>query len=274
MRKIESRTSGARTRDSISTNDAIRPSASAPSSRRAGRAPAVVLRLDDHIDQQREPTGDRDGAEHVGAALLDLGAAARYEAHREEHGGEADRHIDEEDPRPGEGLREDAAEQQADGGAAGGEPGPQAQRLALVVAVGERRVDDRQRRRGDERRPDPLQRARADQHPGGAREAVDQRRDGEDRHADEEQPPAPEQVRQPAAEQQEAAEGERVGVDHPLEVRAGQFQSGLNRRQRDVDDRGIEHDHQLREADDADAEPRIVRAPEALNLAVPSRFRP
>ena len=43
------------------------------------------------------------------------------EAQRQQHRGDADRHVDEEDPLPRQVLGEDAAEQQADGRAADGD---------------------------------------------------------------------------------------------------------------------------------------------------------
>ena len=71
------------------------------------------------------------------------------------------------------------------------------------------------------------------------------RGDREHGQPEHENPPAPEQVRRPAAEQQEAAEGQGVGVDDPLQVGLGEVQRGLDRGQRDVHDRGVEHDHEL-----------------------------
>ena len=75
----------------------------------------------------------------------------------------------------------------------------------------------------------------------------------------EEEALAPEQVAGAAAEQQEAAEDERVGVDDPLEVRLGQAEVFLDRRQRDVHDGRVEHDHELREADEDEDDPGIRR---------------
>ena len=54
----------------------------------------------------------------------------------------------------------------------------------------------------------------------------------------------------PAAEQQQAAEGQRVGVDDPLQAGAREAERPLNVGQRDVDDRGVEHHHELRGGDD------------------------
>jgi hypothetical protein len=52
-------------------------------------------------------------------------------------------------------------------------------------------------------------------------------------------------VGEPAAEQQEPAEGDRVGAHQPLQRRDGDVQAVLDRGQRDVDDREVQHDHEL-----------------------------
>ena len=74
-----------------------------------------------------------------------------------------------------------------------------------------------------------------------------------------EDPPAPEQVAGPPAEQQQPAEGERVGVDHPFQVGTGKVQRVLDVRQRHVHDRGVEHHHQLRGGDHREREPEPPR---------------
>ena len=71
---------------------------------------------------------------------------------------------------------------------------------------------------------------------------------------DHEHPPAPHQVGEAAAEQQEAAEGERVGVDDPREVVLGEVQGAADRGQRDVDDRGVDHDDELRHREQRERE--------------------
>ena len=136
---------------------------------------------------------------------------------------------------------------------------PDAERLRALRALLERRRDDRERGRRDERGAETLERAAADQHPRGLREAVEQRRDREDDEAEEEEPLAPEQVARAAAEQQEAAEDERVRVDDPLEVGLREPEVLLDRRQRDVHDRRVEHDHELREADEDEDDPAVRR---------------
>ena len=73
---------------------------------------------------------------------------------------------------------------------------------------------------------------------------------GEDRHPGDEQAPPADQVGHAPAEQQEAAEHQRVAVDDPLQRGVGDVEVGLDRRQRDVHDGRVEDDHELREADD------------------------
>ena len=81
---------------------------------------------------------------------------------------------------------------------------------------------------------------------------------GEEDEADGEDAAAAEQVGHAPAEQQEAAEDERVGVDDPGQVLLGEVEVAADRRQRDVDDRGVEHDDELgrREQGECEALPR------------------
>src|SRR6266542_1745181 len=81
------------------------------------------------------------------------------------------------------------------------------------------------------------------------------RGNGEPSQAHEERPPAPQPVGESAAEQQEPAEGERVGGDRPLAPWVGDMQGALSGRQGDVDDRGVKRDHQLGEGDEHQGEP-------------------
>ena len=72
---------------------------------------------------------------------------------------------------------------------------------------------------------------------------------------DQEQAPVPEEVAEAAAEEQEAAEGDQVGVHDPRERLLGEAEVLADRRQRDADDRDVEHDHQVAEAEDEKCEP-------------------
>jgi hypothetical protein len=95
-------------------------------------------------------------------------------------------------------------------------------------------------------RAQPLQGPRGDQPCLRLGKAAGEGREREHHQAGHEHAPAPQQVGQAPAEQQEAAERERVGVDHPGEVCLGEVQRAADRRQRDVDDRRVDHEHELR----------------------------
>ena len=75
--------------------------------------------------------------------------------------------------------------------------------------------------------------------------------------ADEEHALAPDEVAGAPAEEQEAAEHQRVRVHDPLQVGVGHVEVRLDRRQRDVHDRRVEDHHELRHADEHEDEPRV-----------------
>jgi hypothetical protein len=89
----------------------------------------------------------------------------------------------------------------------------------------------------------------------GAGEAAGGGGEREDRHADEEDPAPADQVAKPAAEQEEAPEGDEIGVEHPGQRGLAEVQVTLDRRQRDGDDRAVHDAHQLTEADDGESDP-------------------
>ena len=86
-------------------------------------------------------------------------------------------------------------------------------------------------------------------------DGADQRGGGEDRQAGEEDAALADQVADPAGQQQQAAEGDHVGVDDPGEVALGEAEVVLDRGQGDVDDRRVEDDHQHPRAEDVEGEP-------------------
>ena len=79
--------------------------------------------------------------------------------------------------------------------------------------------------------------------------------DGEGGHAAEQHPAVAVQVAEPARQQQEAAEGQHVGVDHPGQRLGGEAEVGLDGREGDVHDVGVEHDHQVAEAQRVQRQP-------------------
>ena len=221
---------------------------------RAAARPADVRRLRDRVHEECEVPGCGDRAARVEAAQAGDAALADERPRQREHE-RADRHVDEEDPLPAGVLREDAAHQHAGRGAAAGHGAPDPERLVALRALLERRRDDRERRRRDDRRADALHRARRDQDADGAGEPARERGGGEQCEPDHEHPPPPEQVGRAAAEQQQAAEGDRVCDEDPLEALVRDAERDLDRGQRDVDDRHVEHGHEHRDADERERLP-------------------
>ena len=84
----------------------------------------------------------------------------------------------------------------------------------------------------------------------GGGEPASQRSRREQQQPGDEHLAAAEQVPGPARQQQQPAEGQRVGVDHPFQAGAGKAERPLDVRQRHVDDGRVQHHHQLRGRDD------------------------
>ena len=126
------------------------------------------------------------------------------------------------------------------------------------LADRERRRDDREGRRHHQCRAHPLNRACRDQLGAGRGEPAEERRGGEDDQADHEDQPAAEQVAELAAREQQRREGQRIGRNRPLELRTADAELPLDRRQRHVHDRVVEHDHEEREAQRAQRPPLPV----------------
>ena len=163
--------------------------------------------------------------------------------------------VDEEHPVPAQDLGEQAAGEQPERAAGDGDEHVRAHRPGTLRGLGELGDDDRQDHRRLGGGADALQQAGADQRALARGEAAQQRREREDDEAGEEDPPAPEEVAEAPGQEQQAAEGDEEGVDDPGEVRLAEAQIVLDRRQRDVHDRDVEDDHQLREADDDQRRP-------------------
>jgi hypothetical protein len=106
-------------------------------------------------------------------------------------------------------------------------------------------------RRGD-RAAHALQRPGPDQPGGRGGQAGGQRRQREQGDAGEEDAAPAQDVARPAAEQEQAAEREGVGVEHPRQAGGREVKAPLDARQRDVDDGHVEDHHQLRAQDEGE----------------------
>jgi hypothetical protein len=100
--------------------------------------------------------------------------------------------------------------------------------------------------------------ARDDQHLLRGRHAAHRRGQREEDEPGEEETPVPEQVAQPATQEQEAAESEQVGVDDPGQGGLGEAEILPDRRQGNAHDRHVEDDHQVAQAQHEEREPTVA----------------
>ena len=247
--------SGVRARASRATNAASIATASGAEAERRRRAPAALGRLDDRVDREHQRAGDEDRAGDVGAGLQADPAVVLEQARGEQGRREADRQVDEEDPVPVDRLGQRAAGQQPDRGAGRRDEAVDPDRLRLLARLGEHRDDHPEDHGRGERAAGALHEARRDQHLLALGQPAQQRGDGEDREADHEDALAADQVADAPGEQQQAAERDQVGVDHPGEAALGEAEVVLDRRQRDVHDRRVEDDHQHPDAQHDERDP-------------------
>ena len=178
----------------------------------------------------------------------------RHRCEDQDHRGQ--RQVDEEHPGPARVLGEDTTEEDT-GGTAGRCGGAvQGERLGQLLRSGpEDREEQGQCGGGDERGPGALH-CSADQLDGhGVRQPGGEGTDGQGGPADAEDAAGAEQVGQPTAQQEQAAEGDDVRVEHPAQVLGAEAEVGLHLRQGDPDDRRVHDDHELRCGDQTQRQP-------------------
>ncbi len=168
--------------------------------------------------------------------------ALRDVPYRDEHDGHGEGQVDEEHPAPAHGLHQPAPQERAGRAGDAGQPGPGADGAHPVLGA-EGRLQDRQAARRQQCSADALDRAGGDESADVGRDSTGQRRDGEPHDADHEHPPPAEPVAERAAEQDQGGEGQRVGVDGPLQARDPRVQVLTDGGQRDVDDRAVDERH-------------------------------
>jgi hypothetical protein len=171
-----------------------------------------------------------------------------------------DRDVDEEHPPPRHVGGQHPAEHQGRRGAGAGHRRVDAERPVAFLALGEVGADQRQRGWRYHRTADALDRPRGNQPPLTGGEPAEQRRPGKQQQPEDEHPPSAEDVTGAAAEQEQAAEGDRIGVYHPLQAGSGKAKRPLDVRQGNVHDGPVEHDHQLGGGDDQQSQAEAAAA--------------
>ena len=114
-----------------------------------------------------------------------------------------------------------------------------------LLAFREDRDDQSKRRGKDQRREHPKTRTRSNQLTKRVRRRRQGRHPGEARETHQEHPAMPEPVAEVAAGEKQPGEDERVRVDDPLQSRDPRPEIARHGRQRDVDDRVVDHHQEL-----------------------------
>jgi hypothetical protein len=156
---------------------------------------------------------------------------------------------------PVDRLRQDAASQQADRTAARDDERVDAHRDRALGRLRELGDQQRQNRGRGDGPAEALHEPGHDQQDLIICQAADHRRQREGDQSGQEHPLAPEQVSQPPGEQQEATERDHVRIDDPGQVGLREAEVALHRGQGHVHDRGVEHHHQLTEANHSEGDP-------------------
>ncbi len=238
---------------------------------RLPREPLPLSALRDAEHEEHEPRRDERCARDVVALSVRV-PALREQDRGERETGDADGDVDEEDPLPGEEVGEDPAHEDAGRGAEAADRPPGAERDVALFPLTEGRGQDRERRGGDRGRAQPLERPGRDQRLVTPCEPAEQRADREDDEAAHEDASAPEDVGEPAAEQEEPSEDQGIGADHPLQVFLREAEIRLDRRQRDIHDRDVEHHHELHGAEERQREPSCPVGCDHRTLLPPRAF--
>jgi hypothetical protein len=122
---------------------------------------------------------------------------------------------------------------------------PDSERQVALAPFTKRRGQDRKGGRGKQCGAEALEGAKSDQRALRPGEAVEQRADGEEREAGHEEAATAEQISKTAPEQENAAEEDRVGGDHPLQALLREVKVGPDRGQGYIHDRDVQDDHEL-----------------------------
>ena len=212
---------------------------------RGGRSPTGVDGVDDRVDQQCEPGRHRHRARQVERPAGGVGTALDQRPGRHRCGGETDRHVDEQHPAPAQPAGQDPPSSTP--------AAPPAPATAPQIPSARLRSDPSANvvvmidsAAGETiAAPRPWMARAAISHPSDWAMPPASEATREQHQADHEHAAAAEQVGHPPAQQQEAAERERVGVHDPRQVGACEVQVLADRGQRHVHDRRVDHDHEL-----------------------------
>jgi hypothetical protein len=220
----------------------------------------VGLGVGEAVDEREQARRGGQRARQVDCRAVRRHGVLDEQSQRDDGGRHGQDQVDEQRPAPVEDLRQRAAEDQAEGCARGADHAEDRERAVALLRDGERRRQQAERGGREESGEGALQRTSADEDGEARSEAADRGGDGEPGQPSDEHPLAAEDITQPPAQQEQAAKRQCVGGDDPLARLVGEAQALLGGRKRNVHDRRVEHDHQLRDADDREDQPAAPAA--------------
>ena len=200
---------------------------------------------DQPVREQPEPDHAQCLAERIERRVLRM-PALRNAPCAEQHGHDADRHVDEEDVLPSAMLDEQAAHQRPEDQRERTERGPPADRAGTLARIGKRMREDRHRARYQQRTGE-LDRAPDQQRLDAARACAHHRPRREQDDAGEPNTLVPVAIAERPGRQHERGQRQRIRVDDPLEAADIGIERRLQRRQRDVDDADVERGERCRD---------------------------
>ena len=178
---------------------------------------AVAARLGEAVDEQREAGREQREADHV-EAMAGLRHVARQDALGRDQRGDPDRQVDEEDPAPGGGVDQPAAEDRAEDRAEQHRDADDRHHAADALRAGGA-GQDRHAERHDHAAAEALEDAEADQRLGAPREAREHRAAHEEEDRGQVEALGAEAVGGPAGERDHRGERQRVAGHDPLDGR-------------------------------------------------------
>ena len=208
------------------------------------RTPAPRRQFRDGVHRQHQSGRHQHGSRDVPSGSGRRARVCRQDPQREPDGDQSDRHIDQENPVPAEGLGQDTAGEQADRGTGRADEAVDPDRPGPVGAV--RKQPDHHGE--DDRRGDrtccTLEEPSADEHGRRGREPAQARRDREGGNAEQEDPASSGEVADPARQQQHTTERHEIGTHHDAQLGRREPEILLDRRQRNGHHGAVEDDHQ------------------------------
>ena len=219
------------------------------------RAPAVGVAAHDAVDDPEEPCRREHQPDRV-EALARAAALHEEQARRRQHE-QADRHVEPEDPLPGDAVDDGAADERAERDRETGDARPDAERDPSALG-GKGGREQRQAQRQHEGCAGALQRPGGHKLAGALRECRGARGEREERESELEDPAPAEAVAECGSREQQHGERQRVRVHEPAELLDGRTEIGPDARQRGRHDEVVEHDHEQRSTGDRERESRTT----------------